>query len=115
MRQIFRTHDHILSKLFSFILTPLKRGGRKLELVIFGGFKSVVGLGLRDLLNEPLEVTATSAELEAVQAFKWRTSVIVTVLLRKLESWETMTGIYKVINKILYHVNNDQTNWKCES
>lgn len=39
----------------------------ELELVVLGSLERVVRLGLRDLLNELLEVTAISAQFEAVQ------------------------------------------------
>jgi hypothetical protein len=61
MRQIswtFLTHDlHLKQTLLLCLDTFKKRGVGKLEFVIFGSFESVVGLGLRDLLNELFEVT----------------------------------------------------------
>lgn len=49
-------------------LDTLKKGGiRELELVILSSLKSVVRLGLGNLLNELLEVTTISAKLEAVK------------------------------------------------
>ena len=40
---------------------------RELELVVLSGLESVVRLGLRNLSDEPLEVTAVSPELESVE------------------------------------------------
>ena len=49
-------------------LDTLKQGRvRELELIILKGFKSIVGLGLRDDLHKVLEVAAVSPELEAVE------------------------------------------------
>jgi hypothetical protein len=93
MRQIFRTfltHDLHLKQTLLLILTPSKRGGSEaLACNIFGGFKSVVGPDLRDLLNELLEVTTISAELEAVQVKDVRDSIV--------EEARVVTEIHKVV------------------
>ena len=58
---------HLKETLLLGLETFKERGIGKLEPVVIDSFKSVAGLGLRDLLNELLEVTTISAKLEAVQ------------------------------------------------
>jgi hypothetical protein len=58
---------HLKQTLLLGLDTLKKRGIRELELVILGSLKSVVGLGLGNLLNELLEITTISAKLEAVK------------------------------------------------
>ena len=58
---------HLEQTLLLGLDTLKERGIGKLELVVLSGLESVVGLGLGNLLHKLLEVTAVSAELEAVQ------------------------------------------------
>jgi hypothetical protein len=68
LRRILETDlTHLQQTLFLGLDTLKERRVRELELVILSSLKSVVRLGLRDGLDELLEVTAVSPELEAVQ------------------------------------------------
>jgi hypothetical protein len=58
---------HLDQRLLLGLDTFEERGVGELELVVLGGLEGVVRLGLRDLLDEGLEVTPVATELEAVQ------------------------------------------------
>ena len=84
----FQTQDlHLKQTLLLCLDTFKKRRVGKLELVIFGSFKSVVGLGLRDLLDELLTVTTISAKLEAVQVKDVRDSVVKEAGVVRNDDW----------------------------
>jgi hypothetical protein len=55
---------HLEQTLLLGLDTFKKRGVRELELVVLESLETVIGLGLGNLLNELLEVTAVSLELE---------------------------------------------------
>lgn len=58
---------HLQQRLLLGLDTIEQRWVGELELVVLGGLESVVGLGLRDLGHELLEVTTVAAKLEAVE------------------------------------------------
>ena len=80
---------HLKQTLLLCLDTFKKRRLGKLELVIFGSFKSVVRLGLGDLLNELLEVTMISAGFEAVQMKDIGDSVVEEAGVVRNDDWNT--------------------------
>jgi hypothetical protein len=64
---IMNQNLHLEQTLLLSLNTLKERWVRELELVVLRSLECVVRLGLRNLLNEFLKVTAVSAELEAVQ------------------------------------------------
>lgn len=58
---------HLEQTLLLSLDTFEHRRVRKLELVVLGSLESVVRLGLRNVFNKALKVTAVAAKLEAVK------------------------------------------------
>ena len=67
---------HLEQRLLLGLDTVQKRRVRELELVVLSSLESVVRLCLRNLLDEVFQVTAVTAELEAVEMEHIRNDVV---------------------------------------